>query len=180
MISKATGWQQDAVHERGNKVNSAMKAVINWAALEEHDSVLDLSCGDGVLLREIGKYIRLYSCGLCSDPEQARAVRESLDDADVVYGTSEDIPWKDDAFDVVISSEIMRKAKLDVSLKEINRVLRPGGQFVILTRLAERKRDVYAGKTELMRCMQMNGFESVSWRVSGFHGVAVGWKRKTE
>lgn len=180
MISKATGWQQDALQERNGRLKGNMRAVMNWAALEEHDAVLDLFCGDGIMLDRISKSIRLYSCGMCSDPGQARAVRESLTDADIVYGSCEDIPWRNNAFDVILGSEMIRRSKIETALREINRVLRPGGQVVLVTKLTDSRSDDIPGKNEVMRLMQANGFENVSWRMSCLHGVAIGWKKKEE
>lgn len=178
MISKATGWQNSQYNERPARLKGVMRAVMNWAALEEHDSVLDLNCGDGTMLRKLGSRMRLYSCGMCPDPGEARAARESLDEADIVYGTSEDIPWHDAAFDVVLGTELLKKDRINVSLKEICRVLRPGGQIVLATKLTAGCRDGVPGRTEVMRAMQINGFESVSWRIYGLHGVAIGWKKR--
>lgn len=50
----------------------------------------------------------------------------------------------------------------------------------MLTTLFSRKNDAFPEKRELMRMMQSAGFESVSWRMSGLWGVAVGWKKVSE
>ena len=58
--------------------------------------------------------------------------RSRLRSCDIVYASSGDIPWKEDAFDTVLmrlageEEEILRRM-----LCEALRVLRPGGQLIL-------------------------------------------------
>ena len=88
---------------RGNgRISLSLRACAAWAVLEEHDKVLDLCCGDGLLLTYLNQRMRLNLCGLCETPEQARAVRETLTDVDVISGRMDDIPWRDMTFNAVL------------------------------------------------------------------------------
>ena len=65
---------------------------IAWAAVEEHDKVLDMACGDGQMLSRMNDQLRLTLCGMCETADQARCVSEMLGGADVIPGRMEDIP----------------------------------------------------------------------------------------
>jgi ubiquinone/menaquinone biosynthesis C-methylase UbiE len=74
-------------------------------------------------------------CGIDLTPEmveKARAnfVRAGASNADAVVAGSEAIPYDDDTFDVVTSNGMLNLSPLkEQSLREIFRVLRPGGRL---------------------------------------------------
>ena len=177
MTTKATGWLERTAEEKPPRLSGVMRAVRNWAVLEEHDTVLDLFCRDGALLSALSKSMRLCVCGICDDPEMPHRIRTQLADSDIVYAEPDDIPWRDNAFDAVLGSELVRKEKLRPMLAETMRVLRPGGQAVMATKMLPFGYDEYPNKGEIMREMQSVGFENISWRISGLWGVAIGWKK---
>lgn len=160
----------------GQRMNAQMRACAAWASLEEHDKILDMSCGEGALLANLSGRYRLTICGMCDTPEQARAVRERLEDADVISARLEDIPWRDNTFDAVLLPTPLRK-EARRALEEALRVLRMGGQMVLAAPLWHMRGDGEPRRRELMRLMQETGFEEVSFRAAGFSGVIVGWKR---
>lgn len=176
MTTKAAEWQQSAEIPRPARMDSAMRAVADWATLEEHDSVLDLFCSNGALLSSLSKNLKLHVCGICSNPVDAPFIRRQLSDADIVYAQPSDIPWRDGAFDAVLGSRCLDYSEVSSVLREAMRVLKPGGQIVLATKLFSGKSENSPDKKSLMRMMEQEGFESVSWRFSGLHGVAVGWK----
>ena len=159
------------------RLNGAMRACLSWAAIEEHDKVLDMSCGSGALLRRLNGQYRLTLCGMCDSPEEAREARDGLEDADVISARMEDIPWRDDTFDVVLLSATIRGDARQV-LSEALRVLRKGGQFVMAAPLLPQRGEGNLGRREQMRLMQEAGFEEVSFRANGLSGAIIGWKRR--
>lgn len=159
------------------RLNAQMRACAAWATLEEHDKILDMACGSGALLCHLNARYRLTMCGMCDSPEQARQVRELLDDADIMYGRMDDIPWRSDTFDALLLPAAMRGDGRRV-LEEAYRVLRAGGQMVIAVPLLSARGESEIGKREMMRVMQETGFKEVSYRISGLAGAIVGWKRK--
>ena len=161
------------VHQR---LSAAMRACVSWAAIEEHDKILDMSCGDGNILLHLNDQLRLTLCGMCDSPDQARTVSEMLGDADVIPARMEDIPWRDDTFDEVLLSAPMKGDARRV-LDEALRVLRSGGQFVMACPLLSRRGEGDMNRRELMRLMQEAGFREVSFRASGLVGAIVGWKK---
>ena len=160
------------VHQR---LSAAMRACVSWAAIEEHDKILDMSCGDGNILLHLNDQLRLTLCGMCDSPDQARTVSEMLGDADVIPARMEDIPWRDGTFDAVLLSAPMKGEPARV-LGETMRVLRPGGQFVMAAPLLRHRWEGEGSRREMMRLMQEAGFREVSFRATGLSGAIVGWK----
>ena len=158
------------------RLNAQMSACAAWATLEEHDKILDMACGSGALLTHLNARYRLTMCGMCDSPEQARQVRELLDDSDIMFGRMDDIPWRNDTFDAVILPAAMRGEPRRI-LDEAYRVLHFGGQMVISAPLFFMRGDLDMSKREIMRMMQEAGFKEVSYRISGLTGAIVGWKR---
>ena len=161
------------------RLTAPMRACASWAMLEEHDKILDMACGDGALLSNLNDKMRLTLCGLCEQPQQARAVREMLDDADVISGRVDDIPWRDESFDIVllptgVKGEVARRA-----IEEAFRVLHQGGQFVMASSHVQMNESGLS-RRELMRVMQETGFTAVSCRKNLMCGALVGFKPRKE
>lgn len=157
-------------------LNAAMRACVAWAAIEEHDKILDMSCGEGQMLARLNDQLRLTLCGMCDTADQARGVSESLGGADVIPGRMEDIPWRDDTFDVILLSAALRGDARRV-FSEVLRTLRPGGEFVMASHLFFRHGEGELSRREIMRLMQEAGFREVSFRATGLCGAIVGWKK---
>ena len=158
-------------------LNAAMRACAAWAAIEEHDKILDMACEDGALLGKMGENCRLNRCGLCDSPEKARIAREVLQDADVIPGRMDDIPWRDSTFDIVMLPAPIKGDARRV-MEEAFRVLRGGGQMTVASPVLEILQENELNRREMMRLMQEAGFKEVSFRASGLYGVISGWKRR--
>jgi ubiquinone/menaquinone biosynthesis C-methylase UbiE len=113
------------------------KRLLDQASVTGGMDVLDLGCGTGTLglmvaTREPGAFVT----GLDGDPamlEQARAQATAVG-TDVVFdeGFSFDLPYDDASFDRVVSSLFLHHLTADDkrrTLREVGRVLRPGGEF---------------------------------------------------
>ena len=162
----------EGAHQR---MNAAMRACVSWAAIEEHDKVLDMACGEGEMLAYLNDQLKLTLCGICKQADQARAISEMLGEADVIPALMEDIPWRDNTFDVVMLPARMHGDHRRV-LDEVFRVLRPGGQFVMASRVFPFRGDSDMNRREIMRMMQEAGFREVSFRATWLCGAIVGWK----
>lgn len=164
--------------DKDRRMSAPMRACAAWATLEEHDKILDMACGNGALLAHLNGKYKMTLCGICDSPEQARAVRESLGDADVIPARWEDIPWRDDTFDAALLPSAIRGEDVKRVLSEVLRVLHMGGQFVLALPLFRIRQEGELTRHELMRLMQETGFRDVSFRTAGLCGVIVGWKRQ--
>jgi arsenite methyltransferase len=105
--------------------------------IEPGSAVLDFGCGAGfdlfVASGLVGKNGRL--CGIDLTEEMAQKARENLAAASVMNAEikvvdSENIPYDDGSFDVVISNGVVNLSPCKQTVfKEIYRVLKPGGKL---------------------------------------------------
>lgn len=87
--------------------------------------VLDLACGDGVLLAELAE---LRAIGLDVSREELALAKSA-----VVQGRAQALPFADAAFDVIACHlAFMLFDDIEHVVREIGRVLRPGGSFLAL------------------------------------------------
>ena len=102
--------------------------------LQPADRVLDVGCGTGELLRRIAaRYPSASLAGLDPVAEMLQVAGEKLGGkADLRLGWANKLPWEDATFDVVISCNMFHYITHPIeAIREMERVLRPGGQLVI-------------------------------------------------
>jgi ubiquinone/menaquinone biosynthesis C-methylase UbiE len=92
-------------------------------------------------------------------------------------GRAENLPFADEAFDVVVSSSVLHYLRApDAALREMRRVLKPGGRVVIcdwcddylacrlcdrILRMVNRAHHKTYGRSECISMLQLAGFEEV-------------------
>lgn len=91
--------------------------------------LLDFGCGTGTMLRSLVRYGE--AVGVDADAEAIRFCRRrGL--KDVQHLESDELPFDDDAFDVVTAFDVLEHIDDDArALREIRRVLRPGGTLLL-------------------------------------------------
>lgn len=99
--------------------------------------VLDIGSGYGgsarVIAREIGCHVTALNLSTVQNKRARQMTRDQgLDPlVDVVDGSFEDLPFPDASYDVVwCQDSILHSARREQVLTEVDRVLRPGGQFI--------------------------------------------------
>lgn len=91
------------------------------------DKYLDAGCGTGLLLRHLPK----GSIGLDINAQNIAAARKNVPDAALVVADIENIPFPSNMFSTVICAEVLdRLPNPKLAVKEILRVLRPGGVLI--------------------------------------------------
>jgi SAM-dependent methyltransferase len=107
----------------------------------EHDrgTVADLGCGSGVILSDVLRHRpRWVGQGLDISPaavdyaERLSAYKRVADRAEFRLGDLAQLPYEDETLDLVIASEVIEHAPdPDRVMREIARVLRPGGKLIL-------------------------------------------------
>lgn len=99
---------------------------------EEGDAALDLGCGTGVMLPALlERFSRV--AGVDLSPDMIRAVPAPVAErAELAVAPMERIPFDDNTFDAVVCrGALHHAADLSAALREIRRVLRPGGRLLL-------------------------------------------------
>ena len=99
---------------------------------ETPNTMLDLGCGTGYLIKEIKKQLDCKACGLDISEEMLKEAKKNISDCDYKLGDSENIPWEDNSFDLVLcSASFHHYPHPEKVLDEIKRVLKTNGVLIL-------------------------------------------------
>ena len=135
--SKVAFNQQAATYDKdikGQHARSLYPVLLEKLSHIPFQSALDLGCGTGEVLKLIlQKDPHKELCGIDLSEEMLAVAKSKLpEQVKLLLGDSEALPFPDNAFDVVYCNDSFHHypAPKDV-LREINRVLKPGGTFLM-------------------------------------------------
>jgi SAM-dependent methyltransferase len=107
--------------------------------LQPDDDLLDVGCGAGAFLGDNAAHLR-FAAGVDSSPIQVGMARSRLAEAiaagtaEIVLGDAAALPWQDGRFSAVASVNCLKFVPdPDQALREMHRVMRPGGRIVHMT-----------------------------------------------
>jgi len=121
--------QEAAAYERGRP--SYPPEAIDWLLPPAAKDVLDLGAGTGKLTtRLVERGLAVFAVDPI--PEMLELLSSSLPDTPALLGTAEEIPLPDDSVDSVLVAQAWHWFDLERAIKEVARVLRPGGRLGLL------------------------------------------------
>lgn len=98
-----------------------------------HGDLLEVGCGEGRGIQQVLPSVRSYSA-IDKIEDAVSALQAKYPDAKLIAGNLPPLPYPDNSFDSVISFQVIEHIEDDsLFLKEIHRVLRPGGIALITT-----------------------------------------------
>ena len=115
------------------------KDVIKMVKAANPSTILDIATGTGDLAIMMAKNTTAQITGLdlsagMLEVGKKKVLAENLTDrVKMIQGDSENLPFEDNSFDVVtVSFGVRNFENLEKGLAEINRIIKPGGTFIIL------------------------------------------------
>jgi SAM-dependent methyltransferase len=108
---------------------AVIAAELEQLAAPAEAQILDAGCGSGATLVELTRWGSVSGIDLNED---AADVARSRGAFDVRTGKLEELPWKDDTFDLVTCLDVIEHTADDViALRELHRVVKAGGWSLI-------------------------------------------------
>jgi SAM-dependent methyltransferase len=110
------------------------RVLIDLARPKPGEHILDAACGTGVVARLIAPMVGQSGkvVGLDFDPVMLSMAKSLGPDVEWQEGDLQSLPFVDDLFDLVICQQGLQfLADPDAGLRQIYRVLRPGGRVVL-------------------------------------------------
>lgn len=106
--------------------------ICDHLALLDNDSVLDVACGNGRLLRMLSKKARINAYGIDVSEEMITSAQSLYKEADFRVSPAEKMAFPDCTFDfVTVCCAFHHFTRPDAFLKEANRVLKCKGKLVV-------------------------------------------------
>ena len=128
---------QNAYRERYRAIRPGWKSsgdqleAIVRSHITPSSRVLDLGCGRGGVVELIWRDVRL-AAGI--DPDAPSLASHRAAGMPVVRGVGENLPFVDSSFDLIVSLWVLEHlVDPAATLREVRRVLAPGGHFVFVT-----------------------------------------------
>ncbi len=131
---------------------------------------LDIGCGPGYLAAALEEcHPRAYVIGMDLDPAQIERAKRNAPEVDFQVGDSRDLPFDDDHFDRVLTTESFHHwVGQDKALQEIHRTLKPGGECWIVEGAGDMTRMELAGWTERKPLPGMLALARMVFRTHGY------------
>lgn len=138
-------------YERGRPgyPDEAIAWLVERLGVKPSTTVLDLAAGTGKLTREL---VATGAAIVAVEPVEGmrRKLDDALPDVTVLDGTAEAIPLPDASVDAVAVGQAFHWFRGEEALREIHRVLRPGGGLGLVWNLRDESVDWVARLTEIV------------------------------
>ncbi len=121
--------------KHSKKVIEKAEGLLNLIDIKSGQNYLEIGCGSGAVARYVSKKYKLNVTGTDIDKDQillARRDSTHIKNITFLEADATNLPFKDKSFDIVLSVNVLHHISnwMD-ALKEINRVLRSNGYFIL-------------------------------------------------
>ncbi len=145
------GFERAELYERGRPSypRAAVDRIVSRLDLRPGRTVLDLAAGTGKLTRLL---VPSGAALIAVEPvlEMRRALEQHVPEAAALAGTAERIPLVDRSVDAVTVGQAFHWFRQDEALREIHRVLRPGGGVALIWNARDERHPVQAALSEVI------------------------------
>jgi len=124
--------------ERADYIEASIDRVFGKEALRQQE-ILEVGCGGGLICESLAQRGAIVA-GIDPSSEALQAAREHTQRANlgqVAYferGYAESLPYADGSFSVIVCLDVLEHVRdLDATIREVARVLAPGGIFIFDT-----------------------------------------------
>lgn len=173
-------------------IKSTTQQTLRHLELNGDEDILDIGCGTGTLLKAISSvYPEAKLTGVDLSVKMLKVAQQKLTtNADFLICCSEHLPFSDGSFDVAISCNSFHYFRFPwQALKEISRVLRPEGRFImtdwcrdyILCRLLDVSLKLFNkfhyniyGSKDCLQMLQLNDYHFIvieRYKINWFWGL---------
>lgn len=116
------------------EVDDRLRKVVSLVLERRPATLLDIGCGRGTLVRELGKYISTESFVGTEISEQLCRLARTNGVSAVVHDAAGRLPFEDATYEMVVFGELIEHLfDPDFAVDEIYRVLQPGGALILTT-----------------------------------------------
>jgi ubiquinone/menaquinone biosynthesis C-methylase UbiE len=124
-----------AEYARHRKVHpGVLDELVSSGLFAPETRVLDIGCGTGNYAAALTQTSRCRVSGVDPSPRMLDWARDAAPWESLAQGSAERLPFGDDSFDVVMSTDVIHHiGDRDAYFREAARVLRPGGRLVTVT-----------------------------------------------
>lgn len=163
------------VYSLFNRSPDSNLAVVELASLTANDRFLDVGCGPGAAL-EHAAATGAEVAGVDPSPSMVARASKRVPGADVHVGSAEELPFPDDHFTVVVNvASFHHWADRDAGLREILRVLAPGGRLHIMEGQIKAGKDGHGLNPSEVESLRAR-FLELGYTGSDVNTVKTGWR----
>ena len=120
-------WESPAGRKRADR---RVKYFIDLAKVNRGDKVLEIGCGTGLFTRKFYEATKANITAIDISEELLAEARKLLPEASFRVEDAMQMSFATNTFEVVYGSSVLHHLEFDSSLKEIFRVLKPGGRMI--------------------------------------------------
>ncbi|MBM7572622.1 class I SAM-dependent methyltransferase [Aquibacillus albus] len=112
------------------------KKIAEKLPIDSFTKILDAGCGTGKTVEYLAEKFDCETVGLDIDTEMTNQAIQRIETkpikATIVQGSTEQLPFESDSFDIILSESVTSFTNISKSLAEYARVLHPNGRLVLL------------------------------------------------